>query len=93
MDKYSNEVQKIISLAENFAFNFGHSLVSTDHLLLSFLKNDNILSQELNKYKITFELLNKKVQGLFPSHDSDPLYMEYTFELKKLLDTAFMILF
>lgn len=91
MDKYSNEAQKIISAAENYAFNFGHSLVSTDHLLLSFLKNENSLSIELKKYKITFDLLYKKVQGLFPTHDSDPLYMEYTFELKKLIDSASLI--
>ena len=35
MEKYSTEAQKIISISENLAFNFGHSLVSSDHLLLS----------------------------------------------------------
>ena len=91
MEKYSTEAQKIISISENLAFNFGHSLVSSDHLLLSLAKHDNILSRELKKNKITYDLIYKKVQSLFPTHDTDPLYMEYTFELKKIIDNASLI--
>lgn len=91
MEKYSTEAQKIISISENLAFNFGHSLVSSDHLLLSLAKHDNILSRELKKNKITYDLIYKKVQSLFPTHDTDPLYMEYTFELKRIIDNASLI--
>lgn len=91
MEKYSNEVQKIISMSEGYAFDFGHSLVGSEHLLLSFLKGDNILSKELLKYHITFETIYKKVQNLFPHHDQEPLYMEYTLELKKIIDNALII--
>lgn len=91
MEKYSVEVQKIISTSESFAFNFGHSLVGSEHLLLAFLKSDNILSKELYKYRITFETVYKKTQNLFPRHDQEPLYMEYSLELKRIIDNASII--
>ncbi len=91
MEKYSNEVKKIMTNSETIAFKFGHSLVSSEHLLLSFLKDENILSYELKKSKITYDIIFNKVQNQFPSHDMDPLYMEYTYELKKIMDNAILL--
>lgn len=91
MEKYSNEVKKIMTNSETIAFKFGHSLVSSEHLLLSFLKDENILSYELKKSKITYDIIFNKVQNQFPSHDMDPLYMEYTYELKKIMDNAMLL--
>ena len=75
MDKYSLEVQKIMSQAETIAFSFGHSLVGSEHLLLAILKNDTLLTKELKNYKITYESLYKKIKNLYPCHDDEPLYM------------------
>ena len=35
---FSEKAQKIIAVAESIAFDFGHSSVGSEHLLLSFLK-------------------------------------------------------
>ena len=91
MDKYSLEVQKIMSQAETIAFSFGHSLVGSEHLLLAILKNDTLLTKELKNYKITYESLYKKIKNLYPCHDDEPLYMEYTIELKNLMENALTI--
>lgn len=91
MEKYSLETQKIISCGENYAFTFGHSLVGSEHILLAFLKNDCLLTRELKNYKVTFENIYKKVKSIYPSHDGEPLYMEYTLELKSLLENALII--
>lgn len=91
MEKYSSDVQKMISTCETVAFRFGHSLVGSEHLLLAFLKSDTVLNKELAVYKVTFDAVYKKVKDLYPRHESDPLYMEYTIELKNLLDNAALI--
>lgn len=88
MEKYSSEVQKAISQAEAAAFRFSHSLVGSEHLLLGLLKSENALSKELKAYKITYDAVAKRVRELYPVHEESPLYMEYTIELKSLLDMA-----
>ena len=88
MDKYSSDVQKIITFAESVAFKFSHSLIGSEHLLLGILKTENTFSKELKNYKVTYDSVSKKVKELYPRHDNSPLYMEYTIELKSILDTA-----
>ena len=56
-NQYSQEVNKILKYAENLAYTFNHYLVGSEHLLLGLLKSDNILSQELNKLKVTYSYL------------------------------------
>ena len=40
---FCEKAQKIIAVAESIAFDFGHTSVGSEHLLLSFLKVKNIL--------------------------------------------------
>lgn len=91
MEKYSLEAQKVISSGESYAFTFGHSLVGSEHILLAFLKIDCLLTRELKNYKISFENIYKKVKNIYPSHGDEPLYMEYTLELKNLLENGSII--
>ena len=45
---FSERAQKIIAVAESIAFDFGHSSVGSEHLLLSILKiKDNIVKKVL----------------------------------------------
>ncbi len=92
IDKFSLEAQKVISCAEAIAFEFAHTSIGSEHILLAFLRVDeNILGRELGKYGVTYSSLSKKVKNLYPYSDEDPLYMEYTLELKVLLDNAVAI--
>ena len=91
MEKYSLETQKIISNCEGLAFLFGHSLVGSEHLLLALLKDNNLLSKELKAYKINYDNVYKKVKNMYPSHNDEPLYMEYTLELKNVIENALIV--
>lgn len=91
MEKYSLETQKIISSCEGLAYSFGHSLVGSEHLLLALLKDNNLLSKELKTYKVNYDNLYKKIKNIYPSHNDEPLYMEYTLELKSVLENALVV--
>lgn len=89
LEKFSLEAQKIIALGESLAFDMSSSSVSKEHLFLAFLKNeDNVLSEELNKYQITYSnfmaLLNKTEQ------DDEIFFMEYEASFKIFLDKVVM---
>lgn len=91
MEKYTNEVQKIITTCENIAFKFSHRLIGSEHLLLAFLKSNNVLSRELEVYNLNYEKVYKKVKSLYPANDSETLFMEYTLELRNVLENARVI--
>lgn len=92
MEQFSKETEKILSKAEGIAFSLNHGFVATEHVLLAILKDkDQLLTKELNRLKIDSELISKKVKGLFSKKEKDPLYMEYTIELKLTLSKSSMI--
>lgn len=91
MEKYTQEVQRILNSCENLAFKFSHRLIGSEHLLLAILKQTNDFSQNLNQYGLTYDKLYKKVKDLYSSHEKEPLYMQYTIELRNVLENAKMI--
>ena len=86
MEKFSIDAQKVIASCESIAFQLGHALVGSEHLLLAFLKGDNVVAKELIKEKISFDNVYKKIKDLYPSNNNKPHYLEYTLEFKNLLD-------
>ena len=93
MEQYSKEVNKLLSRAEKLAFTFNHGFVTSEHVLLSILKEkEQPLTKELNKVKIDYELIAKKVKSLFPKKEKEPLCLEYSIELKLLLSKAKLLL-
>ena len=86
MEKFSIDAQKVIASCESIAFQLGHALVGSEHLLLAFLKGDNVVAKEWIKEKISFDNVYKKIKDLYPSNNNKPHYLEYTLEFKNLLD-------
>lgn len=92
MEHFSKDAQKKITDCESIAFHFGHSLITSEHLLLAILKDKELLfTKELNKLKIDYDYLLKIVKNKYLKKEKDPLYMEYSVELKILLTHADII--
>ncbi len=88
LEKFSLEAQKVIAVAESLAFDLSSSFIGKEHLFLAFLKiKDTLLSQELKKYGVTYELFLKEMKAIQKNKD-DLYFMEYTSSLKTLLDSA-----
>ena len=89
LEDFSSKAGKYIALAESLAFDLGHCNVGSEHLLLSFLKiKDNKLKKLLEKYNLDFELVKNELLDNFPSNDELPFYMEYTNDLKDIVDNS-----
>lgn len=89
MEHFSKDTEKILSKAETIAFSLNHGFVTSEHVLLALLKdNDQLITKELNRQKIDADTIYKKIKGLFSKKEKDPQYMEYTIELKLLLSKA-----
>ena len=83
LNKFNEKAQKVISVAESIAFDFGHISVGSEHLLLAFLKiKDNKLRMILAGYSITYEKIKDQIVALFGKKETQPYYMEYTASLK-----------
>ena len=86
---FCEKAQKIIAVAESIAFDFGHSSVGSEHLLLSFLKvKETKVKKILENQGIMYENVKKELLSLFEQKDSLPFYMEYTPVFKEILDNA-----
>ena len=86
---FCDKAQKIIAVAESIAFDFGHTSVGSEHLLLSFLKvKDTKVKKLLESQNITYELIKKELLSLFEKKDSLPFYMEYTPSFKEILENS-----
>jgi ATP-dependent Clp protease ATP-binding subunit ClpA/ATP-dependent Clp protease ATP-binding subunit ClpC len=85
LDKFSSKAGKYIAIAESIAFDLGHCNVGSEHLLLSFLKIDNKLKKELEKYSLNFEKVKQELLEAFPLNEELPFYMEYTSNLKEII--------
>lgn len=86
---FCEKAQKIIAVAESIAFDFGHTSVGSEHLLLSFLKvKDSKVKKLLESQNITYEAIKKELLSLFEKKDTLPFYMEYTPSFKEILDNS-----
>ena len=89
INNFCDKAQKIIAVAESIAFDFGHTSVGSEHLLLSFLKvKDTKVRKILESQNITYEMIKKELLALFEKKDTLPFYMEYTPSFKDILDNA-----
>ncbi len=86
---FCEKAQKIIAVAESISFDFGHTSVGSEHLLLAFLKvKDTKLKKLLESQNITYDMIKKELLALFEKKDTLPFYMEYTPSFKEILDNA-----
>ncbi len=89
INNFSEKAQKVIAVAESIAFDFGHTSVGSEHLLLSFLKiKDTKVKKILENQNITYEMIKKELLTIFEKKDSLPFYMEYSTSFKEILETA-----
>lgn len=92
LNKFSDKAQKIIALSESIAFDLGQNNVSTEHLLMAFLKmKDCKLKQLLENFNITYESIKEEVIRLFGKKTNKPFYMEYSVEFKRILENSILL--
>lgn len=89
LTKFDEQSQKAIVIAESLAFDFGHTNVGSEHLLLALLKlQESKLKALLLKYDVTDGVIEEDIKRLFGTNEEQPFYLEYSDVLKKILEAS-----
>lgn len=89
LDNYSSGVQRIIALAETYAFEFNHDAVGCEHLLLAFLNADDTnIYYEFVKQNIKSGTFSEKIRNIRNKNISNEDCIPYTKELKEVINLA-----
>lgn len=78
MNKYTEELRKVLKCSENEAIENGDSLVGSEHILLSILKIETSISETLKKEGLTYSKIKNKL-------NKNTIKKEYVFYKKELL--------
>lgn len=89
--KFDEESQKIIKLAKKEMQEMKHEYVGTEHLMLGILKTNNVVSNLLNKYDVSYDNFKKNLIKLIGvGKNSNNLFL-YTPLLKRVMENAINI--
>ena len=93
LEEFSNKAQKIMVTAESIAFDLGHSVVGSEHLLLAFLKvrNNQLVSILNTQYKVEYQTILNDVTRLFGKKEIQPFYLKCSEELETIYRQAWQI--
>ena len=86
--KFSEEAQKILKNAKIERNKLKHPFIGSEHILLSILNSNNIISSKLNEYGITYTLFKTKLIKTIGIGNSTNEYYIYTPLLKRVLEDA-----
>ena len=89
--KFDEESQKIIKLAKKEMQEMRHEYVGTEHLMLGILKTNNVVSNLLNKYDVSYDnFKNNLIKLIGVGKNSNNLFL-YTPLLKRVMENAINI--
>ena len=86
--KFSEEAQKSLLLAKNEMMKLNHPYVGSEHLLLAILSTDNVVSKNLKKYNITYDVFYNEVIRIMGKGSKQTTWFLYTPLLKKIIQNA-----
>ena len=61
LGNFSEEAQFILLNAREEMLNLNHPYIGTEHLVLSILKNNNDVSEKLDKYGLSYDRFKKEI--------------------------------
>lgn len=82
MNKYTEELRKVLKESENIALENKDNLVGTEHILLSILELETSISENLRKEGLNYN----KVKNKIPKGNKNEDYIFYKKELLKIIE-------
>ena len=90
LGEFNEDVQIILFKAKEEMSSLNHPYIGTEHLLLSMLKNDSVISSQLSKYHLTYDnLRNEIIKVIGKGSKKSDLFL-YTPLLRKVLSNAML---
>ena len=82
------EAQNILVKAKIEMNELKHPYIGTEHLVLSILKNDNVVSDKLKKYNLTYDKFKKEIIRIIGVGSRESSLFLYTPLLRKVIENA-----
>lgn len=89
--KFNEEVRKVLLGAKKEMILLKHPYIGTEHLVLSILKKENIISSKLKSYNVDYSSFKKEVVDMIGMGTKDNDWFLYTPLLKKIIESAIII--
>jgi len=89
--KFNEEVRKILINAKKEMKSLKHPYIGTEHLILSILRKDNLVSSRLKYYNITYDNFKDEVVKSIGIGTKENEWFIYTPLLKKVIENAVII--
>ena len=87
-NNFTEEARKIIVKAKEEMKNLKHPYVGSEHLLLSILKDDNVVSNVLKEYDLDYKKLKEEIINVIGVGSEESNWFLYTPLLKRIFETA-----
>ena len=88
--KFSEEIQRILKRSKIEMQKLKHPFIGSEHLLLSILFEDNIVSSKLNEYKVNYNNFRDTLINIVGIGDITNNYFIYTPLLKRIMESSYL---
>jgi len=88
--KFDETSQKILMMAKKEMMELCHPYVGTEHLVLSILKNDNLISKKLKSYNLDYNSFKDEIIRIIGKGSKKSEWFLYTPLLKRVLENAIL---
>jgi len=88
LGNFEEEARKVLVLAKKEMQSLNHPYVSSEHLLLSILKNENEITEKLMEYNLTYDRLKKEIIKIIGKGTKPSEYFLYTPLLRRIIENA-----
>ena len=85
---FDEKVQKILKNAKSEMMNLHHPFIGSEHLVLSILNDNNIVTEKLKKYNVNYDTFKNELIHKIGYGNSSNNYFIYTPLLKRVLESA-----
>ena len=87
-NNFTEEARKILIGAKKEMHELKHPYVGSEHLLLSILKTDNIISKKLKEYNLDYKVFKDEIIKIIGVGSNPSAWFLYTPLLKRVLESA-----
>jgi len=88
--KFDEEAQKILIGSKKEMMELNHPYVGSEHLVLSILKNDNLISKKLSSFHLDYSKFKNEILNIIGKGSKKSEWFLYTPLLKRVIENAIL---
>ena len=90
LGNFSEEAQFVLLKAREEMISLNHPYIGTEHLILSLLKNDDVLAKRLGEYGLNYDNFKHEIISVIGKGTREAKFYLYTPLLKKIMENSLL---